>query len=161
MRLLVPPPSPCIACLRVRLKKSVVDYYIDMSAAAEGKIAGLKTPLLAVSALDDPIMTAAGSPIDDLETVEDLFILLTRWDRVLRKCATLVVDLFVCFFFVSTPGECGDYTGGNAVTQYVGNKTPDSGCCLVPRWTRFRILRLWWLFQGLRMFHTVRRSGGT
>lgn len=48
-----------------------------MSAAAQNKILGLKTPLLAVSALDDPIMTAAGSPIG-AEGLEDLYILLTR-----------------------------------------------------------------------------------
>lgn len=62
-----------------RGRKTVLDYYVDMSAAADGKIAGLRTPLLAVSALDDPIMTAAGSPIEDLEMIEDLFILLTKW----------------------------------------------------------------------------------
>lgn len=58
----------------------MTDYYIDMSAGAENKILGLKTPLLAVSALDDPIMTAAGSPID-AEEVKDLYILLTRYVR--------------------------------------------------------------------------------
>lgn len=81
----------------------------------------------------------------------------------LPKCATPVVDSFVCFLFcflfcLCLP-QCGDYPGGNAVVQHVGNNTPDSGCCLVPRWTRVRILRLSLLFspQGLRMLD----SGGT
>lgn len=49
-----------------------------MSAAAEGKLAGLRTPMLAVSAMDDPIMTAGGLPIDDMEKTKDLYVLLTR-----------------------------------------------------------------------------------
>lgn len=58
--------------------QSVTDYYIDMSAAAEGKLAGLRTPMLAVSAMDDPIMTAGGLPIDEMEKTKDLYVLLTR-----------------------------------------------------------------------------------
>ena len=54
------------------------DYYIDMSAAAEGKISGLKTPLLAVSAVDDPITTPERSPMDEIAQVDDLYFLLTR-----------------------------------------------------------------------------------
>ncbi|CAN0346745.1 unnamed protein product [Ectocarpus sp. 13 AM-2016] len=53
-------------------------YYADMSAAADGKIAGLRTPTLAVTSLDDPIMTADGSPIAEVDTIKNLFILLTR-----------------------------------------------------------------------------------
>eukprot|EP00903_Cladosiphon_okamuranus_P014215 g13207.t1 len=55
----------------------VASYYFDMSAAAGGKITGLRTPTLAVSSLDDPIMTAGGSPVSELN-IENLFILLTR-----------------------------------------------------------------------------------
>ena len=39
---------------------------------------GLRTPTLAVSSLDDPIMTADGSPVAELKNIEGLFILLTR-----------------------------------------------------------------------------------
>ncbi|CAM9152607.1 unnamed protein product [Ectocarpus sp. 12 AP-2014] len=56
----------------------VMAYYADMSAAADGKIAGLRTPTLAVTSLDDPIMTADGSPIAEVDTIKNLFILLTR-----------------------------------------------------------------------------------
>ncbi|CAM9414319.1 unnamed protein product [Choristocarpus tenellus] len=58
--------------------KRVEDYYIDMSAGVNGKILGLRTPLLAIHALDDPIMTPGGTPVDAVDSVEDLFILLTR-----------------------------------------------------------------------------------
>lgn len=57
--------------------QDVTSYYVDMSAAA-GKMTGLKTPTLAVSSLDDPIMTADGSPIAEVTSIEALFILLTR-----------------------------------------------------------------------------------
>ncbi len=66
-----------IRWVRVR-PQDVTAYYVDMSAAAGGKIAGLRTPTLAVSSLDDPIMTADGSPVADLKNIEGLFILLTR-----------------------------------------------------------------------------------
>ncbi|CAM9822883.1 unnamed protein product [Hapterophycus canaliculatus] len=56
----------------------VKSYYNDMSAAADGKIAGLRTPTLAVSSLDDPIMTGGGWPSASLKETKDLFILLTR-----------------------------------------------------------------------------------
>ncbi|CAM9385673.1 unnamed protein product [Pylaiella littoralis] len=56
----------------------VTGYYVDMSAAAEDKIAGLRIPMLAVSSFDDPIMTSDGSPEAALTNVEDLFILVTR-----------------------------------------------------------------------------------
>lgn len=58
--------------------QDVTSYYHDMSAAAGGKIAGLRTPTLAVSSLDDPIMTAESAPIAELKNIEGLFILLTR-----------------------------------------------------------------------------------
>lgn len=126
-------PLSCnCAFATVHVHKTVIDYYIDMSAAAEGKIAGLKTPLLAVSALDDPIMSAAGSPIDDLEKIGDLYILLTRWDKACQpRGASQSWMGFVCFdcfelFLpqggrtVTTPrGECGPY--GNCTE----NVTPD------------------------------------
>ena len=65
----------CTYCLGAQ---DVESYYFDMSAAAGGKISGLKTPTLAVSSLDDPIMTADGSPVAELKNIEGLFILLTR-----------------------------------------------------------------------------------
>lgn len=60
------------------MPQHVADYYVDMSAGAEGKMVGLKTPTLAVSALDDPIMDLGSSPIGELNRIENLFILLTR-----------------------------------------------------------------------------------
>lgn len=75
----LPCPAICSAVLFFGLVKSVSDYYVDMSAAAEGKLAGLRTPMLAVSAMDDPIMTAGGLPIDEMEKTKDLYILLTRY----------------------------------------------------------------------------------
>lgn len=78
----------------------MTDYYIDMSAAAENKILGLRTPMLTVSALDDPIMTAAGSPIDIVEDVEDLFILLTRYGLVMF-CALLPLYVQLAYLKMS------------------------------------------------------------
>ncbi|CAM9274661.1 unnamed protein product [Ectocarpus sp. 8 AP-2014] len=43
-----------------------------MSAAADDKIEGLRTPTLAVTSLDDPIMTADGSPIAEVDTIKNL-----------------------------------------------------------------------------------------
>lgn len=70
----------CFAFVRdsCGIVQDVTSYYIDMSAAAAGKIAGLRTPTLAVASLDDPIMTADGSPIAELKNIQGLFILLTR-----------------------------------------------------------------------------------
>lgn len=55
----------------------MVDYYVDMSAGTKGKISGLKTPLLAVSALDDPIVEER-FPLDEVADNDNLFFLLTR-----------------------------------------------------------------------------------
>lgn len=54
-----------------------MDYYVDMSAGTKGKISGLKTPLLAVTALDDPI-TEDRFPLDEVADNDNLFFLLTR-----------------------------------------------------------------------------------
>lgn len=70
--------SYVFAIIAIFVVQDVTSYYADMSAAAAGKIAGLRTPTLAVSSLDDPIMTADGSPIAELKNIEGLFILLTR-----------------------------------------------------------------------------------
>lgn len=66
------------------MPKDVTSYYIDMSASGEGKIAGLRTPTLAVSSRDDPIMD--GSPTAALKNVEDLFVLTTKYVQVLYAC---------------------------------------------------------------------------
>lgn len=62
--------------------QDVTSYYVDMSAAADDKIAGLRTPTLAVSSLDDPIMTGGGWPSASLKETKDLFVLLTRYALV-------------------------------------------------------------------------------
>lgn len=67
----------------------MVDYYVDMSAGTEGKISGLKTPLLAVLALDDPIVEDR-FPLDEIADNDHLFFLLTRYvtAKVLRGCSS-------------------------------------------------------------------------
>lgn len=58
-----------------------------MSAAAEDKIAGLRTPTLAVSSLDDPIMTSDGSAAAARKNIEGLFVLVTKCVLFLPYCS--------------------------------------------------------------------------
>lgn len=59
-----------------------MECIVDTSAGAEidKLINGLKVPMLAVQALDDPILTSEGTPTQAsvLDKVEDLFVLLTK-----------------------------------------------------------------------------------
>ncbi|KAG5191434.1 Alpha/Beta hydrolase protein, partial [Tribonema minus] len=58
--------------------KDVYAYYEDMSAGCNGKHLSVAAPLLAVQALDDPIMCPAGLPIADVDKNDNLWLLVTQ-----------------------------------------------------------------------------------
>lgn len=57
------------------------ECHTDMCAGVEmGKLTGLRVPMLAVQALDDPIISPEGAPTDQsaLDKIENLFMMVTR-----------------------------------------------------------------------------------
>ncbi|CAM9157366.1 unnamed protein product [Chrysoparadoxa australica] len=57
---------------------SLMHYYEDMSCGCGGKLKRLTTPMLAVHAMDDPIMSATGALVKDSLAAETLTVLLTK-----------------------------------------------------------------------------------